>query len=174
MPYFRDTRSFEIVYNKHEFNSLSLDGIIEKIPSDAECLIIGHMPTKQFDYQYWVVDFDTPEKALDRVALMGLQKQDGSGKPYYKVILKEDLDNYTTEFNLKEKKGAQKPTQMQPPPGSSIWSLGPDIRQVSGSNTIEGKTETKPSTGNDNKVSVSPTDGISNRKLYRNNETSLK
>ena len=102
----------EVVVREHEFNSEAIDGSITLLNAGAECSLLMHTPTAQFNYV-------VTEKKGGLVSELWELLTKVNNKPtippsiYYTVVLRSMLDDYLQNPNFKFVVTAYDPTLMK-------------------------------------------------------------
>lgn len=106
MPYFKKVSDGQVLYRKHEFNSESLNGEIQKIEDYADCLLMVHIATRKFNWEVTPLETLNPQEGLKKLEELGTKERAKKGQPFYSLVHSSHLQDYLSfhkDYEFKER-----------------------------------------------------------------------
>lgn len=130
MFYFKDLKTLKVVTRQYEYNMEAVDGKLVQIDPTTPCLLLAHVPNKNWSYDVNILEKLDAEDGMKRVNPLP-QKSD---KPavFYSVVLESDYDEYIHDYAFKEL-----PSKTKEPKPKDIIKANPKPNII---NTGDAKT----------------------------------
>jgi len=100
MYYFKELKTLKVTSRQFQFNMEVMDGKLIEIESTTPCLLLAHVPNKNWSYDVNILEKLDAEDGMKRMNPLP-QKSD---KPtvFYAVVIKSDYDEYMHDYAFKE------------------------------------------------------------------------
>ena len=135
MFYFKDLKTLRVVTRQFQYNMEAVDGKLIEIEPTTPCLLLAHVPNKNWSYDVNILEKLDAEDGMKRMNPLPQQKD----KPtvFYSVVIESDYEEYMKDYAFREL-----PSKTKEPKIEDIIKSNPkpSIIKTGDAKTIDGPT----------------------------------